>query len=79
MATSKVTALTARAIVAYYRKGGDKWINRSSGERTVKGRRYVVLESDGEVVEVYRVRVPSGALRILKKPPEKLMKARGRS
>ena len=69
---SEMSDLTRRGITAYYRQGGRKWVDPSSGDRVMKGLKYVVLESDGKTLAVYRVRKDTETLRRLRRWPFEL-------
>ena len=70
--TDEMSDTTRRAAVTYYRQGGRKWLDPSSGVRELKGLKYVVLESNGKLLAVYRVRKDTEKLRRLRRWPFEL-------
>lgn len=61
--------LTGRALAGWYRSGGTGPANARVGE--FEGRRYVVVERDGVILAVYRVRY-DGRLRRMRRPPAEI-------
>jgi hypothetical protein len=60
--------LTRRAVVAYYRTGGEQPRDDLSGPVEHAGRTYVVLRSGYQVLAVYRLKT-TGMLKRLKRWP----------
>ena len=71
--------LTAKALAAYYRSGGREWPDEFSGPQAVDGRQYVVLEKDGKLLAIYRVRSYDRVLKRLRRWPKVLNKLEGSS
>lgn len=77
--TQPEDAILNRAFAAYYRgatrPGGPARIDQPGNLSHIAeagGKQYVVLRNIDEVLAVYRIRVPSGALKELKRWPKEL-------
>ncbi len=68
--------IVARAYSAWFRSGANIQPANTSGLVTYDGKDYVVLENNGGVLAVYRVRTPDGRLRRMKRPPKAILEGR---